>query len=442
MTEDLRNLKFFIRTFGCQMNENDSERMAGMLRHAGAVKTERPEEANILIINTCAVRQKSEEKLYSYLGRVSRLKKKKPVRVGVTGCVAQLRGPELLQEKFDVDFILGPDNYGQLPRLVQRGLAEKHISTSRSKEWRETPPELVFRENAVSAYVTIMEGCNNFCAYCIVPFTRGREKFRPLRSILAEVSGLADRGYKEIQLLGQNVNSYRDPESGKGFPPLLGEVSRVEGIAWIRFLSSHPKNFNLETAEVMARTRKICRQLHLPLQSGSTAVLRKMSRGYTKDDYLDKVALLRRLMPEISLSTDIIVGFPGETDKDLEETLEVLEEVRFAKIFSFCYSPRPLTEACRFEDNVPLEEKRSRLEEVQRLQKKIQLQSHSRQVGRVMPVLCLGRGKKTPHFYAGRNEGDEVVNFRSEQDCTETFVDVRITACGPFSLSGERLDGR
>lgn len=445
MTEELRNLKFFIRTFGCQMNESDSERIAGILRQAGAIKTDRLEELeeeDILIVNTCAVRQKSEEKLYSYLGRLARLKRKKPVQVGVTGCVAQLRGPELLQKKFDLDFILGPDNYGQLPRLIQKGLAKKHISTSWSKEWQETQPDLILRENAVSAYVTIMEGCDNFCTYCIVPFTRGREKCRPLRSILTEVSSLADRGYKEIQLLGQNVNSFRDPESGKGFPQLLEEISRIEGIAWVRFLTSHPKNFSLEIGKIMAGTRTICRQLHLPLQSGSTTLLRKMRRGYTKDDYLNKVAWLRRLMPEISLSTDIIVGFPGETDKDFEETLEVLGEVRFANIFSFCYSPRPLTEASKFEDTVPLDEKRSRLKEVQRLQKKIQLQSHSRLVGRVMPVLCLGRGAKTPHLYAGRNEGYQVVNFRSEQDFTGRFVDVRITAYGPFSLSGERLDGR
>lgn len=442
MTEELRNLRFFIRTFGCQMNESDSERIAGILRQAGAIKTDRLEEGDILIVNTCAVRQKSEEKLYSYLGRLARLKRKKPVRIGVAGCVAQLHGPELLQKKFDLDFILGPDNYGQLPRLFQKGLAEKHISTSWSKDWQETPPDLILRESAVSAYVTIMEGCNNFCAYCIVPFTRGREKFRPLRSILTEVCGLADRGYKEIQLLGQNVNSYHDPGSVRGFPQLLEEVSRVEGIAWVRFLTSHPKNFSLETAEIMAGTRSICRQLHLPLQSGSTAVLRKMRRGYTKDVYLDKVAWLRRLMPEISLSTDIIVGFPGETDNDFEETLKVLEEVRFANIFSFCYSPRPLTEASRFEDTVSLDEKRRRLKEVQQLQKKIQLHSHSRQVGLVMPVLCLGKGKKTPQLYAGRNEGYQVVNFRSEQDCRGRFVDVSITSYGPFSLSGERLDGR
>ncbi len=441
MTEELGNLKFFIRTFGCQMNESDSERIAGILRQAGAVKTDRPEEGDILIVNTCAVRQKSEEKLFSYLGRLSQLKRKKPVRVGVTGCVAQLRGPELLGRKFDLDFILGPDNYDQLPRLVHKGLAEKYVSTCWSKEWLETPVDLILRENAVSAYVTIMEGCDNFCAYCIVPFTRGREKHRPLRLILEEVSNLAERGYKEIHLLGQNVSCYRDPESGRGFPDLLEEVSRIEGIAWIRFLTSHPKNFSLETAEVMARTRKICRQLHLPLQSGSTAVLEKMRRGYTKDGYLAKVGWLRRLMPEISLSTDIIVGFPGETNEDFLETLGLMEEVRFSNIFSFRYSPRPLTEASRLRDDVPQDEKTRRLEEVQKLKRKIQIESHSQQVGRIMRVLCLEKAKRTPHLYAGRNEGYQVVNFRSKEDCRGKFVDVRITGFGPFSLSGECPDG-
>ncbi len=424
------------------MNESDSERIAGILRQAGAIKADREEEGDILIVNTCAVRNKSEEKLYSYLGRLFRLKRKKPVQVGVTGCVAQLRGSEIFKKKFDVDFILGPDTYGQLPRLIEKGLAEKYISTSWSKDWQETPPDLILRESPVSAYATIMEGCNNFCAYCIVPFTRGREKCRPLRSILTEVSSLADRGYKEIQLLGQNVNSYRDPESGKGFADLLEEVSRIDGIPWVRFLTSHPKNFSLEIGEVMARTKNICRQLHLPLQSGSTAILGKMKRRYTKDDYLEKVAWLRQLMPEISLSTDIIVGFPGESDKDFEETLDVVESVRFANIFSFRYSPRPLTEASEMKDDVPFEIKTRRLEEVQRLQRTIQIENHSLQVGSVMPVLCLGKGKKTPHLYAGRNEGYQVVNFHSEQDCRGRFVDVRITSCGPFSLNGERIDGR
>ena len=429
--------RYFIRTFGCQMNESDSERISGMLSQTGATKAERPEEADLIIINTCAVREKSEEKLFSYLGRMAQLKKKRNVRIAVVGCVAQLRGWDLLEKKAAVDFVLGPDNTAELLSLVQEEAAEKHVSTSWSEDWHETSPGLIQRDSPVSAYVTVMEGCNNFCAYCIVPYTRGREKFRPLGSILEEVRDLAGKGYLEVQLLGQNVNSYQDPDSGKPFTELLREVAAVEGIEWIRFLTSHPKNFRPEMAEAMAGIGKVCRQLHLPLQSGSSAVLKRMKRGYTKAEYLDIISRLRSLMPGISLSTDIIVGFPGETDQDLEETVEVLRGVRFSTIFSFRYSPRPLTAASRLEDSVPKEAKQRRLEEIQSLQKTIQLEDHGRQVGWTMKVLCLGRGQKTPHLLSGRNEGNQVVNFRSDKDSTGRFVKVRITGFGPFSLLGE-----
>lgn len=431
--------RFFIRTFGCQMNESDSERIAGMLCEAGAVKVDRPEDADVIIVNTCAVRQKSEEKLFSYLGRLEEIKKGSTVRIAVVGCVAQLRGWELLKKKGTVDFVLGPDNVAELPSLVKECAAEKHVSTSWSEEWPETSPGLIQRESAVSGYVTVMEGCNNFCAYCVVPYARGREKYRPLQSILREVRELARHGYIEAQLLGQNVNCYRDPESGKPFVGLLKEVAAVEGIEWVRFLTSHPKNFRPEMAEAMADIRKVCRHLHLPLQSGSSSVLKRMKRGYTKEEYLGLVSRLRSLMPGISLTTDIIVGFPGETDRDFQETIEVLREVRFTSLFSFRYSARPLTAASKLEDSVPKEAKRRRLEEVQRLQKSIQLEDHGRQVGRTIEVLCLGRSEKTPHLFSGRNEGNEVVNFRSEEDPTGRLVDVRVTGFGPFSLSGEKI---
>jgi len=433
-----KKLRYFIRTFGCQMNESDSERIAGMLGRTGAVKAERPEEADLIIVNTCAVREKSEEKLFSYLGRLAQIKKRRTVRIAVVGCVAQLRGWELLEKKAAVDFVLGPDNTAELLTLVQEEAAEKHLSTSWSEDWHETSPGLILRDSPVSAFVTVMEGCNNFCAYCIVPYTRGREKFRPLRSILEEVRDLTRKGYLEAQLLGQNVNSYQDPDSGKSFTELLREVAAVEGIEWIRFLTSHPKNFRPEMAEAMAGIRKVCRQIHLPLQSGSSAVLKRMKRGYTKEEYLDIISRLRSLMPGISLSTDIIVGFPGETDQDFEETVEVLRGVRFSSIFSFRYSPRPLTAASRLEDSVPKEAKQRRLEEIQGLQKTIQLEDHGRQVGRTMRVLCLGRGPKTPHLLSGRNEGNEVVNFCSDEDSTGRFVEVRITGFGPYSLLGEK----
>jgi tRNA-2-methylthio-N6-dimethylallyladenosine synthase len=439
MPSKLKPLTFFIQTFGCQMNQSDSEHIAGILHQAGAAKASHPEDADIIIINTCAVRKKAEEKLFSYIGRVAQLKKRKPVRVGVVGCVAQLRSLELTAKNFGIDFVLGPDNYAELPEILQKRMAEKRVSTSWSSDWHETPPALILRESRVSAYVPVMEGCNNFCTYCVVPFTRGREKYRPLSSILDEVKDLSRKAFKEIQLLGQNVNCYRDPQSGQGFRALLQETSAVEGIEWIRFLTSHPKNFSAEIAEAMQQSEKICRQLHLPLQSGSTSVLKKMKRGYTREEYLEKVSFLRRLMPEISLSTDIIVGFPGETEKDFEATLAVLRQVRFTNIFSFRYSPRPLTRAAELEEDVPPEEKRRRLAEVQDLQKRIQLENHSRQVGQAMKVLCLGSGKRTPYLQSGRNEGNEVVNFLSTETCLGKFADVRITGYGPYSLQGERI---
>jgi tRNA-2-methylthio-N6-dimethylallyladenosine synthase len=420
------------------MNESDSERISGMLGQTGAVKAERPEDADLVIVNTCAVREKSEAKLFSYLGRLAQLKKEKNLRIAVVGCVAQLRGWELLEKKAAVDFVLGPDNTAELISLVQEEAAEKHVSTSWTKEWHETSPGLIQRDSPVSAYVTVMEGCDNFCAYCVVPYTRGREKYRPLRSILGEVHDLARKGYLEAQLLGQNVNSYQDPDSGKPFTELLRAVATVEGIEWIRFLTSHPKNFRPEIAEAMAGIRKVCRQLHLPLQSGSNAVLKRMKRGYTREEYLNIISRLRSLMPGIGLSTDIIVGLPGETDQDFEETVEVLRQVRFINIFSFRYSPRPMTAASRLEDSVPKVTKQRRLEEIQRVQKDIQLEDHRRLVGQTMRVLCLGHGQKTPHLFSGRNAGNQVVNFRSDEDSTGRFVEVRITGFGPFSLLGEK----
>jgi tRNA-2-methylthio-N6-dimethylallyladenosine synthase len=432
-------IKFFIHTFGCQMNESDSERVAGILSGAGGVPVDRLEDADVVVVNTCAVREKSEEKLFSYLGRIALLKRQKPLRLGVVGCVAQLRGVELVGPRLGVDFVLGPDNYAELPRLFGSPLQERFVSTEWSTAWRETPPGLIRRESRTSAYVTVMEGCNNFCSYCVVPFARGREKYRPLPSVLAEVADVAARGYKEVQLLGQNVNSYKDPETGAGFADLLRRVSEVDGIAWLRFLTSHPRRFPAEISQVMTERTNICRQVHLPLQSGSSAVLKKMRRGYSREMYLDVVTGLRGRIPDIALSTDIIVGFPGETESDFEQTLEALRIVRFSNIFSFRYSPRPLTRAAELSDNVPAAEKRRRLAAVQGLQKTIQLELNARAVGRCQRVLCQGPGEKTPELMSGRNEANQVVNFLSGRASCGDFVTVRITGFGPYSLRGEEI---
>jgi tRNA-2-methylthio-N6-dimethylallyladenosine synthase len=436
---NLENLKFYVHTFGCQMNKNDSERIAGILSTAGGKMSKSPEESDLIIVNTCAVREKCEEKLYSYLGRLETFKKKKKTTIGVVGCLAQLYGSEILEKKPFIDFILGPDNYSQISEIIQRNHEEKFTSTSWSREYNEIPFEMTFRESNVSAYVTIMEGCNNFCSYCIVPFTRGREKYRPLQKITEEIQCLANKGYKEIQLLGQNVNSYKDPETAKDFSILLKEVNRIQGIEWIRFISSHPKNLTKNIVATMKEAEKVCHEIHLPVQSGSSSVLKRMNRGYTREEYLRKITFLRDLMPDILVSTDIIVGFPGETEEEFQETLSLLEEVRFNNIFSFRYSRRPLTDASQEKDNVPFEEKKRRLIEVQDLQKKIQLDLNKSLIGRVLKVLCSGKSKKASHIYSGRSEGYQVVNFQSKNDVSGGFVDVRITSCGPYSLHGEAI---
>jgi len=430
---------FYIHTFGCQMNENDSEHIAGILAGLGWTASSTPEAAGAIIVNTCSVRAKSEDKMFSLLGRLVRVKKASGALLGVVGCSAQLHRAKILERVPQVDFIVGPDNYARLPEILAQSLNEHCLALGRSALWDEPVPRRHLRESSVTGYVTIMEGCDNFCAYCVVPFTRGREKFRPLDRILDEVKGLARSGYKEVQLLGQNVNSYRDPCSSADFSDLLQKTAQVPGPEWIRFITSHPKGFTPDMARTMAALPKVCRQLHLPLQSGSTEVLRRMNRGYSRREYLDLVALLRDLMPDICLSADIIVGFPGETEPEFQETLTALQAVGFANIFSFRYSPRPWTAAAKLEDDVPLAEKKRRLIEVQSLQKKVQTDFHQSLIRRVQKVLCLGESKKPPRVFSGRNEGGQVVNFSAPAGlaCAGRFVDVLITGAGPYSLQGE-----
>jgi tRNA-2-methylthio-N6-dimethylallyladenosine synthase len=431
--------KVFVRTFGCQMNENDSEHIAGILRRAGAGIADRPEDADVVIVNTCAVRRKSEEKLYSYLGRLARLKKARPFVLGVAGCVAQVRQAALLAKVPSIDLVVGPDGYLDLPELVARAAESPLVRTDIGPDWREVGAEATAREKAWSAFVPVMEGCDNYCAYCIVPFSRGPEKYRPLANVLAEVRAAAEGGALEIQLLGQNVDSYRDPVSGLGFAGLLEAVAALPGPGWVRFITSHPRNFGGEIIRAMAASPKVCRALHLPLQSGSTAVLERMGRGYTREDYLALAARLRESLPGLLLSTDIIVGFPGETEDDFEATCGVLRQVRFAGLFSFRYSPRPLTAAAALPDDVPLEVKRRRLVELQALQKAIQTETNRSFVGRELRVLASGPSPKGAGRFSGRTEGNLVVNFDASADPTGRFVTVRITGSGPYSLHGVAL---
>jgi len=439
MSASLAGLKVFVRTFGCQMNENDSEHIAGVLVRAGAAQAAAPEDADIVVVNTCAVRQKSEAKLYSYLGRLSRLKKKSPFLLGVVGCVAQVRGAGLVERLPFVDFVAGPDNYLDLPEIVGRAAEAPVVRTDFGRDWREIGAGSTCRETPWSAFVPVMEGCDNFCAYCIVPFSRGREKFRPLPNVMGEVGAAVEAGAVEVQLLGQNVNSYRDPGAGLGFAGLLEAVAAVPGIEWVRFITSHPKNFGDDIIQAMAANPKICPALHLPLQSGSSRVLERMNRGYTREDYLALVGRLRRSLPELLLMTDIIVGFPGETEEDFEATCGLLGEIRFAGIFSFRYSPRPLSAAAAMADDVPLDVKRRRLMALQALQKTIQAGIYRSFVGRELRVLGTGPSPKGAGRFSGRTAANLVVNFDSAFDPSGRFVAVRITGSGPYSLHGSAI---
>ncbi len=429
---------FHIHTFGCQMNENDSEYLAGTLAGLGLTRSDTPEGAAVIIVNTCSVRAKSEEKLYSLLGRLVPFKKKSRGLLGVVGCAAQIQRSALLKRFPELDFVAGPDNYHRLPEILARSRSEACLALDRTAAWLEAEPRRLERESPVVGFVTIMEGCDNFCSYCVVPFARGREKYRPRRHVLEEVRALAAAGYLEIDLLGQNANSYRDPETGTDFAALLAAVGEVRGPEWVRFITSHPRSFSPALVQAMAATPHVCRQLHLPLQSGSSAVLERMNRGYDRQDYLDLVRTLREAMPDIALSTDIIVGFPGETEAEFEETLTALETIRFASIFSFRYSPRPLTAAAKRPDDVQAEVKRRRLIQVQDLQKRIQTDINRRAVGQTQRVLGLGLSKKSKRMYSGRNEAAQVVNFEAPDgvDPVGRFFRVEITGCGPYSLKG------
>ena len=436
--EGRRRPTFHIHTFGCQMNENDSEYLAGLLAEAGYEKVDSPESSDLVIVNTCSVREKSEEKLFSFLGRLAALKREKKFRLAVAGCSAQAHGEMIMSRVPEVDLVLGPASYGRLPLLL-RAETGRAVDVDQVLTWSEDRPRTFLRESPVSALVTIMEGCDNFCAYCIVPYTRGREKFRPLRLVLAEIEDLARRGYQEVILLGQNVNSYRDPETGVDFPLLLRRAAGLPGLKWIRFITSHPKNFGGAIIQALRELPSLCRQVHLPLQSGSTRILARMNRGYGQGDYLRLADELRDALPEIELSTDVIVGFPGEEEEDFEDTLHVLHRVRFANIFSFRYSPRPFTASSRLADDVPPRTKQRRLMELQERQKQIQIGLNQVLIGRTRRVLCTGPSKKDPRAFSGRDESYRVVNFTAPEGFSpiHRFVQVRITGCGPYSLRGE-----
>ena len=438
--------KLYIRTFGCQMNEYDSDKMADVLQASeGVTLTARPEDADIILFNTCSVREKAQERVFHDLGRVRALKAQKPdLVVGVGGCVASQEGAAIVRRAPFVDVVFGPQTLHRLPQLLARrratGEAQVDISFPEIEKFDHLPPP---RVDGASAFVSIMEGCSKYCSFCVVPYTRGEEVSRPFDDVLTEVADLADQGVREVTLLGQNVNAYRGPMGGSAevadFATLLEYVAEVPGIARIRYTTSHPKEMTPRLIDAYAAIDKLVCQLHLPVQSGSDRVLAAMKRGYTALEYKSIVRRLRARRPDLSLSSDFIIGFPGETAADFAQTMRLVEDVDFDGAFSFLYSPRPGTPAADLADGVPHAEKQARLEALQ-ARVDAQYRAHSdAMVGTQQLVLVTGRAAKNETELAARTENNRVVNFAGDPAAIGTYVPVRITAAMPHSLRGERI---
>jgi tRNA-2-methylthio-N6-dimethylallyladenosine synthase len=437
--------KVFIRTFGCQMNEYDSEKMADVLAAAdGYEKTSDPAEADLILFNTCSVREKAQEKVFADLGRVKPFKQARPgVLIGVGGCVASQEGEEIVRRAPFVDLVFGPQTLHRLPQLLaqrrETGRPQVDISFPEIEKFDHMPPA---RVEGSSAFVSIMEGCSKYCSFCVVPYTRGEEVSRPMDPVLAEVRHLASRGVKELTLLGQNVNAFAG-ELADGQPAdfalLLAQVSKIDGIERIRYTTSHPLEFTQRLIDAYARLPKLVSQVHLPVQSGSDRILAAMKRNYTALEYRSIIRRLRLARPDISISSDFIIGFPGETDADFEATMKLIGDVRFDGSFSFIYSPRPGTPAANLPDATPHAVKLARL---QRLQARVQelAEEYSRaMVGSVQRVLVEGLSRKDAHELAGRTENNRVVNFAGPARLIGHYVDLRITLAYPHSLRGEAI---
>jgi tRNA-2-methylthio-N6-dimethylallyladenosine synthase len=429
---------FFLETFGCQMNEHDSEKVAGVLLSRGYRQVESADAASLILYNTCSIREKAAQKLFSRLGEY-RTRQNEGRTIGVLGCVAQQEGEQIFQRAPWVSLVCGSASYRKLPELLAQLEAGNRRVTGLDTDTAETfETEITRRDNPWRAYLTIIEGCDKACAYCVVPHTRGPERSRASASVLKEVRELADLGYSEVQLLGQTVNSYADPSPRKmRFSELLLEVAKVAGIRRVRFTTSHPRDFTPDIVAAIESEPKVCNHVHLPVQSGSTRVLRAMQRTYTRDEYLEKIAMIRRASRPISITTDIIVGFPGENDADFQETLSLLDTVRYEGMFSFKYSPRPNTPALSMNDPIPEEEKSRRLGVLQEKQRQTQSEHNETLVGSTFEVMVSGKSRRE-NQWSGHTSCHRVLNFTSqEKELLGTYVQVRVTNVGPNSLVGE-----
>jgi len=430
---------FHIITFGCQMNEHDSERMSGILEDKEYVSVAQAQDADVVILNTCSIREKAEQKFFSELGRLRTMKQERPgLKIAVAGCIAQQEGQKILSRAPYVDMIFGPSDISKLSDFIDRkqNWSLPLVDTAGDPEYHHKMLR-ASRTDRIKAWVSIMYGCDNFCTYCVVPYLRGRERSRSSHDIVNEVRGLALNGYKEVTLLGQNVNSY-----GKGsgdnvdFPSLLGLLNDVPGLDRIRFVTSHPRDLSERLITALRDLPKVCESLHLPVQSGSDAILHAMNRKYTRENYLDRVKRLRDAVPDIALTSDIIVGFPGETDRDFEQTMKLLEEVRYESIFAFKYSVRPGTAAVKLPNHVPIEIKEERLAAVLALQKGISLQENKSHIGAIREILIDGMSKHGGKL-TGRTRGNKTVNIEGSESLITSLVQVRILSAGISSLGGE-----
>jgi tRNA-2-methylthio-N6-dimethylallyladenosine synthase len=434
---------YFIRTFGCQMNEHDSERLAGLLEAQGYAEVATPENANVVVLNTCCIRENADQRLYGNLGRMKALKDTRDdMRIVVAGCLAQ-KDKGLIQQKAPyVDVVLGTHNLASLPRLLDESRSGPAFEILEQTE--VFPSALPGRRTSPwHAWVSISIGCNNSCTFCIVPAVRGREKSRRTGDIVSEVENLVADGVVEVTLLGQNVNSYgRDLDGTPLFSKLLYALDDIEGLERVRFTSPHPKDFRADTVEAMAECRTVCEHIHLPLQSGSDRVLKRMKRAYTRKRYLDKVEMVRSAIPGVAVTTDIIVGFPGESDADFEETLQVVAEARYDASYMFQYSPRPMTAAADFDDQIPKDVVQERFDRLVALQRELSLEANRRAVGSTDEVIVEGASKKDASKVTGRTRTNKLVHFASDDAREGTFRSVRVTAAHPHHLEGEAVGGR
>ena len=433
--------KIFIETYGCQMNVGDTEIVVSIMQQEGYFYTEDISEADVILINTCSIRDNAEQRIWGRLTEMRRLRKQKPsLKVGIIGCMAERLKEQLLEGDLAVDIVAGPDSYRDLPRLVrdaESGGKGVNVLLSQEETYAEIAP-VRLDKNGVSAYVAIMRGCNNFCSYCVVPYTRGRERSRDAATIVAEARTLFENGYREVTLLGQNVNSYRTGEVD--FPTLLKMVAEISPLLRVRFATSHPKDMSDKLLEVMASMPNICKAIHLPAQSGSTVMLERMNRKYTREWYLDRVAAIRRYMPDCAITTDLIAGFTGETEEDHRQTLSLMEEVGYEFAFMFKYSERPGTFAQRhLGDDIPEDVKTARLTEIINLQNRLSEQSNQRDVGKEFEVLVEGTSKRREDQLFGRTSQNKVVVFDRGDHKVGDYVRCRITGCSSATLFGEEI---